>query len=97
MCADMPEGANGNFRAGRIESNAAAIGVSNGYHVVHIWESWQQFIFDAPHRILNRWSDALHRCCDAEDVLRPNGSISIAKTVEAIAIERRFRPWYFGR
>ena len=73
--ADVAQGADRHGGAGRVDRDAAAVGVLEPDHVVDIREARQQLGLDAPHRELDHAGDALHRRGDAEDVARADRAV----------------------
>ena len=89
--ADVAQGADGDGGAGRVDGHAAAVGVRDGHHVVHVGKARQNFRLDAPHRVLHGRRHALHGGRDAEHVLRAHAAVRVAVAFEGVACERRQR------
>ena len=91
MQPDVLQGADGNGGARRVDGDAAAVGVGDGDHAVHVGEARQKLGADALRGVLHGGRDALHGGGDAEDVLRAGAAVGVAVALEGVAIERRQR------
>ena len=89
VAADVPQGADGDRGAGRVDGHAAAVGVRQGHHAVDVRVARQDLRPDAPHGVLHRRGDTLHGGRDAEQVARADGAVGIAVALEGVAFERR--------
>ena len=88
---DVLQGADGHGGAGRIDGHAAAVGVGDGDHAIHVGEARQDLGADALRGVLHGGRDALHRGGEAEDVLGAGAAIGVAVALEGVAVERRQR------
>ncbi len=86
--SDVPQRADGYRRARRIDGHAAAVGMGDGDHAVHVGKARQNLRPDAPRGILHGGRHALHRGREAQNVLR-SGTVRIAVALERVAFERR--------
>ena len=89
--ADVAQGTNGNLGAIGINRDAAAVGVLQAHHIVHIRKFGQQLRFDALHRKRHHTRHALHRGGDGQDVARADRTIGIAVTLKGVALQ-----WWQG-
>ena len=65
---DVGDGPDGNVGQRGIDGHAAAIGVGDGHHTVHVGVLGQQFLFDPLHGHLDHTGGALHGGHDAQQV-----------------------------
>ena len=68
MMADIAQGADGHLRFWGIDGHAAAIGVVDGYHVIHVGILGKQFPADALGGHVQRPLHALHRGLDTQEI-----------------------------
>ncbi|MNV78545.1 hypothetical protein D3C71_1720410 [compost metagenome] len=80
------QGADGNRRAGGINGHAAAVGVFDADHVVHVGIARQQFLADARDRVLDHALHTLHGGGDGKDVARADGAVGVAVALERVAL-----------
>src|SRR5262245_8560964 len=91
MRADMPDRADWDLSAGRVQRDTATVSVSDSNDIVHVGKTRQKLVLDSPDGKLNRWSNALDGCSNAEDVLCAGRAVSVAEALKGIAGERRLR------
>ena len=68
---------------------AAAVGMRDGDHIVHVGESREQFGLDSAGSVLDGGRDALDGGRNAKNVAGTHAAIGIAITLESVAGERR--------
>ena len=93
---DVAQGANRDDGIWRINRNAAAVAVLQPHHVVHIFKTRQQLIFDAFDRKRHHARHALHGRGDGQNVPATHRAIGIAIALKGIALQRGQRVWPYG-
>ena len=78
-------------RVGRVDGDAAAVGVLEADDVVDVRIARQQLGLDPLDRVLDDAGDALHGRRDGEDVARADRAVGVAEALEGVALERRRR------
>jgi len=84
----MLRGADRDDRVGRVDRDAAAVGVRQAHDVVDMGVPGQQLALDALDREFDDAGDALHRLRDRQDVARAHRAVGIAVALEGVARQR---------
>ena len=95
--ADVAQRADRDHRVGRVDGDAAAVGVLEADDVVDVRVARQQLGLDPRDRELDDAGDALHGRRDGQDVARADRAVGVAKALEGEAFERRRRVALDGR
>ena len=91
IAADVAQRPDRDRGVGRVDGDAAAVGVLETDHVVDVRIVRQQLGLDALDRELDDAGDALHRRRDGQDVARADRAVGVAEALEREAVERRRR------
>ena len=86
--ADIAQRADRNDRVGCVDGHAAAIGVRERHHVVHVRVLGQQLGLDALHGKVGHTGHTLHGLRDGQDVARADRAVQVAVTLEGVALQR---------
>ena len=75
-------------RVGCVDRHAAAVAVLQRDHAVDVGVERQQFLADAPRRMVDHAGHALHRGGDRQQVARAHRAVGIAVALEGEALQR---------